>query len=211
MSWIGWRCARWAIAGLVPVLLALVLQDPVSAGEAGEDAGTTATSVVLGTDAGTGMSIRRVTNSLGSMTYYVYRPPGLPAQAPMVVHLHGANMDARDAARKSGLNALADRRGFIVVYPQEDPNNGRLGIWDWSQAASGQTADRAVSLVAAATRAARSEEGADPGRVFISGISAGGGMAVVMAAVYPDLYRAVHVEVGCMFGCPPRCWAPRRW
>ena len=197
----GTRSVR--LSTIVAMLCALVALLPLTArpATAASRPGDGSTSIVLGTDAGTGMSVRRVTNQYGSMTYYVYRPAGVSTQAPVVVHLHGANMDARDAARKSGLNTLADQRGFIVVYPQEDPNNGRLGIWDWGQAAAGQTTDRAVSLVAAATRHATRDENADPGRVFISGISAGAGMAVVMAAVYPDLFRAIHAEVGCMFGC----------
>lgn len=203
MSWSS-RSPRtgWGVTVLLIALVAAVLQLPMGAASAAATSpDDPATSVVLGRDASTGMSIRRVTNQHGSMTYYVHRPSGLPARAPMVVHLHGGNMDARDAARKSRLNELADERGFIVVYPQEDPDNGRLGIWDWSQAAAGQLEDRAVSLVAALTRHATRAEGADPGRVFVSGISAGAGIAVVMAAVHPDLYRAIHAEVGCMFGC----------
>lgn len=202
MNWFSGRHrGRWGVAALLAVLGAAVQVPVTGASAASTNPGTSATSTVLGTDAATGMSIRRVTNEHGSMTYYVHRPAGLPARAPMVVHLHGGNMDARDAARKSRLNELADQRGFVVVYPQEAPDNGRLGIWDWSQAAAGQREDRAVSLIAALTAHAVAAEGADPGRVFVSGISAGGGIAVVMAAVHPDLYRAIHAEVGCMFGC----------
>ncbi|NGO80384.1 prolyl oligopeptidase family serine peptidase [Streptomyces sp. YC504] len=183
-------------AGLLGILLATV---PAALASPPTGAGTPVTSRCAG-DAGHGTLTRQVTtNALGSMTFYVYVPDSVRARPGVVVHLHGANDDARDVMCRSRLNEVAWREGFIAVYPQEDPDNGAQGIWDWGGSAYAGREGRAPSLLAGLTRQAVATHGADPRQVFVSGISAGGAMAVVAAATSPDVFRGVAVEVGCMY------------
>ena len=55
----------------------------------------------------------------GSRSYAVYTPPGLRpgAAVPLVVVLHGCNQSVKDAALGTEVNMLADRAGFVAVYP----------------------------------------------------------------------------------------------
>lgn len=148
-----------------------------------------------------------MTSDLGTMEYSLYIPRSVRPRPSLVVHLHGGNEDRHLVMRQSRLNELARRKGFIAVYPQEDPNNSLAGIWDWAGAASDGRDGRGPSLIAAITRKVIRDHGVDRRHVYISGISAGGGMVVAMAATYPDLYKAFHVEVGCMFAsslCVPQ-------
>lgn len=140
-------------------------------------------------------------NALGSMGYRVYAPPGLQGQVPLFVHIHGGNIDTADVQNQSRLNELASERGFVVVYPQEDPRHG-AGIWDHEVAAREGRDGRMTSLIAQITREVMQMYPIDPQRVFVGGISAGSGMSIVMGAQYPDLYTGVQAEGGDRYGTP---------
>lgn len=53
-------------------------------------------------------------------SYFVHVPAGSDGTTPLpvVLALHGAFSTARKFKRESGLSRLADREGFLVVYPQ---------------------------------------------------------------------------------------------
>lgn len=53
-------------------------------------------------------------------SYYVHVPAGQDGTAPLpvVVALHGAFSTARKFEQESGFSLLADREGFLVVYPR---------------------------------------------------------------------------------------------
>src|ERR1700712_4434170 len=57
----------------------------------------------------------------GSRSYQVYVPAGLRrrSRVPLVVLLHGCRQSAEEFAASTAFNELADRHGFIAVYPQQ--------------------------------------------------------------------------------------------
>lgn len=146
------------------------------------------------------MTERETSNDLGSMHYFVYAPPS--AAGPML-HLHGGNNAAPDAAHRSRLNTLAREKGFIAVNPQDDSNEGRYGgsgIWDAGPAADEGRGSRPTSLVAQITHEVSAAYRVDTDRIFIGGISAGAAMALVTAAQYPELYAGVQMEAEAKYG-----------
>src|SRR5262249_25028040 len=59
----------------------------------------------------------------GNLRMRVHIPDSLPNMPALVVALHGCTQSADDFDHGSGWSMLADRFGFIVVYPQQQPSN----------------------------------------------------------------------------------------
>ncbi|HKY89634.1 MAG TPA: PHB depolymerase family esterase [Nevskiaceae bacterium] len=155
-----------------------------------------------------------VRNAHGTMRYDLFVPssyvPTGPA-VPLVVSLHGGYEPTSSTAQYSGWNVLAEQHGFVVAYPRVVPEEGQRPIWNWSSVARKERDDRNASLIALVTTSVATSHHIDRGRVLLAGISAGGGMAVAVGIVYPELFTAVGVEAGCAYGYW-RCWdLPCSW
>lgn len=144
--------------------------------------------------------------------YHVYVPSDLPprGERSVVVYLPGTTQTAIDAANGVLWNDLADKEHFIVVYPEEattaesgsmDDGSSDLRGWSWGRAAYETRGSGEGRTIERITRKVMDTYGADPGRVFIGGASAGAIMATVMGATYPDLYSAVGSWAGCNYLC----------
>ncbi len=134
------------------------------------------------------------------LTFARYTPPAAARDGmPLVVMLHGCRQTALAFARGSRMNQWADAGGFMVLYPQQSMTRQVQRCWRWFQPDSlhgGAEAD----LIAALIRAEVARHGLDPERVYIAGLSAGAGMAALVALRHPALIAALAMHSGPVVG-----------
>ena len=137
----------------------------------------------------------------GNLAMYEYAPANLPAGAPLVVALHGCTQSASDYFTHSGWQKYADLWGFALVFPQTSATNNSLSCFSWFDSTKDTRGKGEAASVVSMVDAAASQYGSDTHRVFVTGLSAGGGMTADLLADYPDVFAGGAVDSGLPAQC----------
>jgi len=136
----------------------------------------------------------------GQLRARIYVPDRLKPGSPLVVVLHGCTQTAAGYDLGSGWSRLADDQGFALLFPEQRRSNNPNLCFNWFvphhvRRGSGEALSIRQMIDTVCARHA-----IDTGRVFVTGLSAGGAMASAMLATYPDVFAGGAIIAGLPYG-----------
>jgi poly(hydroxyalkanoate) depolymerase family esterase len=132
------------------------------------------------------------------LDYRLFVPASTPGTAapPLLVMLHGCAQDADGFAFGTRMNTLARAAGVMVLYPDQLQRANAHNCWNWFNPQHQRRGRGEPELLADLVRTLVADHHADPARIYVAGLSAGGSMAAILATQYPELFAAAGVHSG---------------
>jgi polyhydroxybutyrate depolymerase len=145
-----------------------------------------------------GDHLLRIDTSDGIRTVHLHAPRGAYRPLPLVIALHGAGETGPQFAQDTGFSALADREHFLVAYPSA---GGPSAFWNMSGSVAGAPND--VEAIERSLGQLEKAACVNSARVFITGVSNGGGMTARMGCELSDQLAGIASVAGGYRALPP--------
>jgi polyhydroxybutyrate depolymerase len=151
----------------------------------------------------TGMSTLSLTSGGEERNYLLYVPKTYDpaASTPLILSFHGFSSSPLQQALFSEWNALADKEGFLVAYPE---GTGQPLRWN-TQIPLGRRVNPDVQFVSDLIDTLSEQFCIDPARIYANGLSNGGGMSNALACMLSDRIAAIGGVSGAYLGMDGRC------
>jgi poly(hydroxyalkanoate) depolymerase family esterase len=130
---------------------------------------------------------------------HLYVPPGVRSRPPILVAVHYCTGSGPAFHAGTEFAALADRYGFVVVYPSATRSGSCFDVSS-PQALRRDGGSDPVGIVSMVRYVQQRAHG-DPGRVYVTGSSSGAMMTNVLLGAYPDVFKAGAAFAGVPLGC----------
>ena len=137
----------------------------------------------------------------GNLRMRLLAPTGSSVRRlPLVVALHGCTQTAAGFARGSSWDRVALAHGAILLLPEQRPANNRKTCFSWFEPHDTRRGGGEVESIREMIANAVAAHGADPRRIYVTGLSAGGAMAGAMLATHPELFDGGAIVAGLPYG-----------
>jgi polyhydroxybutyrate depolymerase len=119
-------------------------------------------------------------------------------ESPLLVVLHGYTSSADKIMDYSGMNGVAAKNGFAVLYPQGTHDNDSNTFWNVGyDFHSDRTVDD-VTFIVQLSKFIQQKYNHSATDVFLTGMSNGAEMCYLIATRYPESFRAIAPVAGMM-------------
>jgi poly(hydroxyalkanoate) depolymerase family esterase len=137
----------------------------------------------------------------GNLRMFEFVPDRLAPSRPLVLILHGCTQTAAGYDEGAGWSTLAERYGFALVFAQQKRANNLQTCFNWFQpediardSGEAHSIRQMVEYMVARHRLGREW-------IYVTGLSAGGAMTMVMLTAYPDVFAGGAAIAGLPYGC----------
>lgn len=132
---------------------------------------------------------------------YVYIPMHVSPHPAVVVAIHGCHQSGTEFYRRTEFAALADKYGFIVIYPSVTRTAPRPCFDSSSASALSRDGGSDPAGIVSMVRYAQTRLQANPRQVYVAGFSSGAMMTNLLLSEYPDVFSAGSAISGVPYGC----------
>ena len=146
------------------------------------------------------MLSRTYRGAAGQRAYRLFVPQAPDGVRGLILMLHGCTQNPEDFALGTAMNRIAAREGLVVAYPAQTKAYNPNACWNWFEPQHQRRGAGEAAILAGLAGEVAREYGVPEGRVFAAGLSAGGAMAAVLGATYPDVFSAIGVHSGLAAG-----------
>ncbi len=132
---------------------------------------------------------------------YLHIPPNANSNKamPIVVVLHGCMQCAGTVATQTGWNKLADEYGFYVLYPEQRIINNPMKCFKWYKRKHIKKNRGENYSIKKMIDYMKANYAIDSSEVYITGLSAGAAMSVIMMVDYPRTFNSGAIFAGAPY------------
>lgn len=130
--------------------------------------------------------------------YIIYIPENLPLNASLVVVAHGYTSSADNIMSYSGMNKVADKEKFLVVYPQGTSDLRENNFFNVGYDFHKESIIDDLDFIKKLIKKLVNEYTINPDHVFATGMSNGGDLSYFLACYASDVFAAVAPIAGSM-------------
>ncbi|MBR5272972.1 MAG: PHB depolymerase family esterase [Clostridia bacterium] len=138
------------------------------------------------------------TKSFNGISYKVFVPSSYSASKPMpaIVSMHGCMQQMDSFGTTTRIDTYAEKEGFIVIHVQQSSSNNASSCFNWFESGDQKRGSGEPKDIVDIINHVNNSYKIDYDSIFAYGFSAGGGMSPVLAATYPDIFKAIGVGSG---------------